>query len=186
MAENSPKKWFNLEEQFFAQMDHQLLEKLRKEQSVTQTAESIMRITGITDAKVAAELAQVGVTIETLTAFRLVPLVAVAWADDRLEENERDAVLQAAEKSGIDPAEPAMAMLRSWLTTRPSTELLDAWCHYTKSLSASLNGETRKVLQKEVLNLVDNVARSAGGVLGFGSVSPSEKAVIDRIEQALA
>ena len=64
-----------------------------------------------------------------------------------------------------------MAMLRSWLTKRPSADLLDAWCHYSKSLSASLNGETRKVLQKEVLNLVETVARSAGGVLGFGSIS---------------
>jgi len=186
MAENSPKKWFNLEEQFFAQMDQQLLDKLRKEQSTTQTAESIMKVTGITDEKVATELAAVGVTIETLTAFRLVPLVAVAWADDRLEENERDAVLQAAEKSGIDPAEPAMAMLRSWMTKRPSAELLDAWCNYTKTLAASLNGETRVVFQKEVLEQVEVVARSAGGVLGFGSISSSEKSIIDRIEQALA
>ncbi len=186
MAENSPKKWFNLEEQFFAQMDHQLLERLRKAQSATQTAESIMKVTGITDEKVASELAGVGITIETLTAFRLVPLVAVAWADDRLEENESDAVLQAAEKSGIDPTEPAMAMLRCWLAKRPSAELLDAWCNYTKSLSASLNGQTRAVLQKEVIELVEVVARSAGGVLGFGSISPSEKAVLDRVEQALA
>jgi len=186
MAENSPKKWFNLEEQFFAQMDQQLLEKLRMEQSSTQTAESIMKVTGITDEKVASELAGVGVTIETLTAFRLVPLVAVAWADHRLEENERDAVLQAAEKSGIDPTEPAMAMLRSWLSKRPSAELLDAWCHYSRSLSASLNGETRAVFRKEVVEQVQVVARSAGGVLGFGSISSSEKSIIDRVEQALA
>lgn len=186
MAENSPKKWFNLEEQFFAQMDQQLLEKLRNEQSVTQTAASIMKVTGLTDEKVAAELAAVGVTIETLTAFRLVPLVAVAWADDRLEESERESVVLAAEKSGIDPAEPAMAMLRSWLLKRPSAELLTAWCHYTKTLVASLNGASRAVLQKEVLAQVDTVARASGGVLGFGSISASEKAVIDRVEQALA
>lgn len=186
MAENSPKKWFNLEEQFFAQMDQLLLDKLRKEKSATQTAESIMKVTGITDEKVASELASVGITIETLTAFRLVPLVAVAWADDRLEASERESVLQAAEKSGIDPAEPAMSMLRSWLAKRPSTELLEAWCHYSQALSASLNGETRAVLQKEVLAQVETVARSSGGVLGFGSISPSEKAIIDRVERALA
>ena len=186
MAENSPKKWLNLEEHFFAQMDQQLLKKLREEQSITQTAESIMKITGFTDEKVAAELARVGITIETLTAFRLVPLVAVAWADDRLEENERDAILQAAQKAGIDPSEPAMAMLKAWTTKRPSSELLDTWCHYSKALSASLNGPMRAVLQKEVLEQVETVARSAGGVLGFGSISPSEQAIIDRVEQALA
>ena len=186
MSENSPKKWFNLEEQFFSQMDQLLLDKLRKERSATETAEAIMKVTGITDEKVATELAGVGITIETLTAFRLVPLVAVAWADDRLEENEREAVLTAAEKSGLDAADPAMAMLRSWLMKRPSAELFNAWCHYSKSLSASLNGQNRSVLQKEVLEQVSNIARSSGGVLGFGSISASEKAVIDRVEQALA
>jgi hypothetical protein len=186
MAENSPKKWFNLEEQFFAQMDQLLLDKLRAERSATETAEAIMRVTGITDEKVAAELANVGITIETLTAFRLVPLVAVAWADDRLEDNEREAVLQAAEKSGIDPAEPAMAILRSWLTKRPNAELLNAWCHYSKSLAASLSGANRAVLQKEILEQASTVARSSGGMLGFGSISPSEKAIIDRVEQSLA
>ena len=185
MAENSPKKWLNLEEHFFAQMDQQLLDKLRKEQSTTQTAESIMKVTGIADEKVATELASVGVTIETLTAFRLVPLVAVAWADDRMEESEREAILQAAEKSGIDPSEPAMEMLKSWTRTRPRAELMDAWCHYSKTLSASLNGETRAVFQKEVVEQVQAVARSVGGVLGFGSISPSEKAVIERVKHAL-
>jgi len=186
MAENSPKKWLNLEEHFFAQMDQRLLEKLRKEQSTTQTAESIMKITGITDPKVAAELAALGVTIETLTAFRLVPLVAVAWADDRLESNERDAILQAAEKSGIDPSEPAMAMLKSWTMKRPGAELMEIWCHYSKSLSASLNEATRAVFRKEVVEQVQAVARSAGGVLGIASISPSEKAIIERVERALA
>lgn len=186
MAENSPKKWLNLEEHFFAQMDQRLLEKLRKEQSTTETAESIMKITGITDPKVAAELASIGVTIETLTAFRLVPLVAVAWADDRLEENERDAILQAAEKSGITPEEPAMAMLRLWTNKRPGAELMEAWCHYTKSLSGSLNEANRAVFRKEVIEQVQAVARSAGGLLGIASISASEKAVIDRVERALA
>ncbi len=186
MTENSPKKWLNLEEHFFSQMDQLLLDKLRKEQSATQTAESIMKVTGITDAKVATELANVGITIETLTAFRLVPLVAVAWSDDRLEENERDAILQAAEKSGIDPDEPAMAMLKAWTRKRPGAELFEAWCHYTKALAGSLNGATRAVFQKEVVAQVQAVARSAGGVLGFGSISASEQAIIDRVEKALA
>jgi EAL domain-containing protein (putative c-di-GMP-specific phosphodiesterase class I) len=131
-------------------------------------------------------LAAIGVTVETLTAFRLVPLVAVAWSDDRLEENEHDAILKAAEKSGIDPLSPAMAMLKTWTTQRPTSDLFDAWCHYSKSLSASLNGATRAVFQQEVVEQVKSVARSAGGVIGFGSISASEKAIIDRIEQALA
>jgi len=186
MSTNSPKKWLNLEEHFFAQMDQQLLEKLRHEQSTTETAASIMQVTGITDENLATELATVGITIETLTAFRLVPMVMVAWADDRVEESERDAILLAAEKAGLDPTEPAMAMLTAWTHKRPSAELFDAWKHYCKSLSESLNGPQREVLRKELVEQASNVARASGGVLGFGSISASEKAVIDTVNAALS
>lgn len=186
MSTNSPKKWLNLEEHFFAQMDQQLLEKLRSEQTTTETAASIMKVTGITDESVATELAKVGITIETLTAFRLVPMVMVAWADGRVEESERDAILQAAEKAGIDPAEPAMAMLTTWTRKRPSSDLFEAWKHYCKSLSTSLNGTQLEVLRKELVEQASKVAQASGGVLGFGSISASEKAVIDSINAALS
>ena len=186
MSTNSPKKWLNLEEHFFAQMDQQLLEKLRQEQSDTQSAAAIMKVTGIADEGLAKELASVGITIETLTAFRLVPMVMVAWADDRMEESERDAILLAAQKTGIDSADPAMAMLRSWTRKRPSFELFEAWKHYCKSLSESLNGPEREVLRKQLVEQVTEVARAAGGVLGFGSISANEKAIIDCVNEHLS
>lgn len=185
MSQNSPKQWFNLEERFFSELDQQLLSKLRNAQATTETAASIMQITGITDEKLAQEIASVGVTPETLTAFRLVPLVAVAWADDRLEPAERDEVLAAAEKSGIRDGDAAMEILKVWLTRRPTSDLFTAWCDYSKSLSMSLNGELRAVLKKEVMAQVHAVARSAGGVLGIGSESAAEKSVIARVETAL-
>ena len=186
MSTNSPKKWLNLEEHFFAQMDQQLLEKLRQEQSSTQSAAAIMKVTGIADEGLAKELASVGITIETLTAFRLVPMVMVAWADDRMEESERDAILLAAQKTGIDPADPAMAMLKSWTQKRPSFELFEAWKHYCKSLSESLNGPEREVLRKQLVQQVTDVARASGGVLGFGSISANEKAIIDCVNEHLS
>jgi hypothetical protein len=185
MSKNSPKQWFNLEERFFSELDQKLLSKLRNSQATTETAAAIMQITGITDEKLATEIASVGVTTETLTAFRLVPLVAVAWADDRIEAAERDAVLNAAETSGIREGEPAMEILKAWLAKRPSGELLNAWYDYAKSLSLSLNGELRAVLKKEIMTQVHAVARSAGGVLGIGSESPAEKAIIARVDAAL-
>ncbi len=182
MSTNSPKKWLNLEEHFFAQMDQQLLDKLRKDQATAETAASIMKVTGITDESLAAELAKVGITIETLTAFRLVPMIMVAWADDRMEENEREAIVAAAGKAGIDVADPAMAILRVWIQKRPSFELFEAWKHYAKSLSDSLNGPQREVLRQQLVEQVKTVAKSSGGVLGFGSISASEQAVIDKVE----
>ncbi len=186
MSKDSPKQWFNLEERFFSELDQQLLAKLQAEQANTQTAETIMRVSGINDQKLAQEIASMGVTVETLTAFRLVPLVAVAWADDHMEESERYTILLAAEKAGLNEGEPAMELLKAWTAKRPTSELMDTWCEYAKSLSLSLNGEMRTLLKKEILDQIQTVAKAAGGVLGFASVSASEKAVIDRIESALA
>ena len=42
-----------------------------------------------------AELARVGVRPETLSAVALIPLVMVAWADGRVDESERLAILNA-------------------------------------------------------------------------------------------
>lgn len=186
MSQNSPKQWFNLEERFFNELDNQLLEKMRGKMTTAQTAEEIMRVTGINDEKLAQEIATMDVTVDTLAAFRLTPLVAVAWADDRVEENERYAIVRAAEKAGISQEDPAMALLQAWTTQRPHAELLDAWCDYAKALSGTLNEEHRATLRKEVMHQVQTVAEASGGVLGFGSVSPSEKAVIARIEAALS
>lgn len=186
MSQNSPQQWFKLEEQFFNQVDHNLMEKLRGQLKTDETAESIMRVTGISNEDLAKEIAGINVTVDTLAAFRLAPLVAVAWADDRVEENERYAITKAAEKSGIKADDPAMELLEGWTQKRPSGQLLDAWCDYAKALSETLNELHRKTLKEEVMTQVRSVAEACGGILGFGSVSANEQAVIARIEAAMA
>lgn len=185
MSQNSPKQWFNLEELFFNELDQQLLAKLRDKESNHSTAEAIMKVTGITDVALAEELAGIGINPETLTAFRLVPMIAVAWADDRVTEEERFEIAVAAEKSGLKPDHPGMELLKAWLVKRPHEELLKAWCDYAKALAASMNGGMRALLKKEVVAQIHNVAAASGGVFGFGAESPSERAVMKRIEDAL-
>lgn len=185
MSQNSPQKWFNLEEHFFKGVDQELLQKLRGSMETAETAEAIMSVTGIADEQLAAHMAELNVTVETLSAFRLAPLVAVAWADDRVEENERHAITKAAKTSGIEEDDPAMKLLEGWTSQRPGPDLLDAWCDYAKSLSTSLAEPHRESLKKEVMTQVKAVAEAAGGVLGFGSVSASEQETIARIEKSL-
>ncbi len=186
MSQNTPKQWFNLEERFFNEVDNQLLAKLRDEMSSDKTAQEIMRLTGISDEKLAAEIVATNVTVETLAAFRLVPLIAVAWADDLMEENERYAIQLAAEKAGIAQGSASMGLLHIWTQRRPPAELLQTWCEYSRALVASLAGEHRKTLQREILRQVSTVAQASGGVLGFGSISSSEQAIIDQISEALS
>ncbi len=186
MSQNSTQRWFNLEERFFAEMDQQLLDKLKHEMSEKKSADAIMQVTGIGDSHLAEEIAALEITVETLSAFRLAPLVAVAWADDRVEEAERYAIIRAAEKSGLKADDVSMKLLDTWTRRRPGSELLDAWCDYAKALCASLGEQHRAALKKEVLAQVEAVAQASGGFLGFGSVSHGEKAVMKRIEQALS
>lgn len=185
MSQNSPKQWFNLEERFYNDIDNQLLDKLRSNMSKKQTAEDIMRLTGITDVKLATTIAELQVTVETLAAFRLVPLIAVAWADDRIDTNEQYAIKIAAEKAGIGEDSPEMELIRAWTRTRPPAELFETWCEYARALANSLAEEHRQTLLNEMLQQVKSVATAAGGVLGFGSISTSEQAIIDRVVESL-
>lgn len=186
MDQHSPQKWFSLEEKFFSEVDQELLSKLRGEVKTAETAEAILKVTGLNNRHLAEEMAKLNVSVDTLAAFRLAPLVAVAWADDRIEENERYAITKAAEQSGIEPGSADMELLNSWTTKRPHADLLDAWCDYAKALVASLSEPHRSTLKEEMTTQIREVAQAAGGFLGFGSISPSEQSTIDRIEQALS
>ena len=77
MSQSTPQKWFQLEEQFFKGVDRHLMQKLKSEIETAKTAEEIIRVTGINNAHLAEEMAKLHVTVETLAAFRLAPLVAV-------------------------------------------------------------------------------------------------------------
>ncbi|MFO1063473.1 MAG: hypothetical protein U0892_06365 [Pirellulales bacterium] len=186
MSDSSPNKWFKLEEAFFHGVDEQLLQNLRRENELKDRAEAIRRITGLTDDKVAAAIAALDISVESLAAIRLIPLVAVAWADDRVDENESFRILKAAENAQIIEGEPSYELLKRWLGTRPPADLLDTWVEYAKSLAVSLDGESKTNLRKSVTAQAKAVASASGGVLGVGSISPSEKAVLERIEAALS
>jgi hypothetical protein len=183
MDPNSPQRWFNLEEQFFKSLDHQLLTKLREQSRISQSADSIMQLTGINDHELAEKIASMDVSAETLAAFRLVPLVAVAWANDHIAPNEQYVIDQAAENAGLD--ESAMKLLGQWTSNRPGSELLETWCEYASALVQSLDESHRNSLREQIVGQAMAVARASGGILGIGSVSPSEKATIQKIKQAL-
>lgn len=186
MSNNSVQKWFSLEEHFFHELDQRLLKELRDEMATQATAAAIMKITGVTDTKLAEKIAELGVGGETLTAFRLVPFVATAWADDRVEENERYTLMKAAKESGLEEDSTAMKLLGGWTKRRPSSDLLDVWCEYAKTLSQALSEPHRVALKSEVMAQVKAVSEASGGLLGFGSVSPSEQSVMKKVEAALS
>ena len=92
-----------MEELFFKEKDQQLLEKIRNEAASKEQREALQNASGIEDAAVLDALTATGITPESLMSVSLIPLVAVAWADKKMEDAEKAAILQAAEAGGIDP-----------------------------------------------------------------------------------
>lgn len=122
---------------------------------------------------------------EIVAALRIVPLVAVAWADGSLDEKEREAVLAGAKEAGIPADSAAYALLDAWLKRRPEPYLLAAWTTLVQGTSASLSEPEVRELEASLMERVRRVASASGGVLGLGSkVSKQEAAVLEKLSKA--
>lgn len=173
-----------LEQSFFREVDKQLLEKLRAEQ---EQRKSLTAACTVADEAVLDRLVEVGIAGETMVAFALYPLVAVAWADGSIQANERDAILSALSEDGIGADDPNYQLVEQWLAEQPGDELLATWKEYVAALREALGESGITSLKRDILGRAQRVAESAGGILGLGNkVSESEAAVISELEKAFA
>jgi len=131
---------------------------------------------GILDDAILQRLQALGYTDETLILIRLIPLIAVAWADGSVSENEREAIRAEAQAQGVESGTPADRQLREWLMEAPSEVLQDA---SVQILAASANGDLAGVL-----TACRKVAAASGGLFGFGAISRRERDVLDRLAKA--
>ncbi len=173
-----------MEDLFFHDVDQKLLHQLKADAEADQNRESLMKATGIHDADVIQHLADQGISVETLASIGLIPLVAVAWADGKMEDNEREAVLKAAAESGIDKSNCCYELILRWLNNKPSDELVASWKEYIGALREPLDATALNQIKISILDRAKRVADSAGGFLGVHSTSASEKAVIEDLESA--
>ena len=175
-----------LEEAFFAHHERKLLETARAAAQEHATREALAAASGIHDPAVLDTIADLGISVETVAALGLVPLVEVAWADRTIHDEEHAAVLKAAEESGIEPGSPARALLDEWLESRPPATLLAAWKDYVESLDAALDPGERETLRDELMERARHVAEAAGGFLGVKKISAAEKAMLEELERAFS
>lgn len=174
-----------LEEVFFRSLDEKLLADLRAQESSTAARDNLIRQTGLKDPVLIEELVHQGISSEGIVALRLIPLVAVAWADREVTAEERATILNEAEKLGIETASVAYHLLEGWLKKAPDKELIDAWERHTKDVIGQLSESGRKAYAHELEREMTLVARSSGGILGIGSISDSEAQTIEKFKQAL-
>jgi hypothetical protein len=180
------KRGRTLEDEFFHRVDQQLVDRLRAKMAAEAQKEALSEACGLTDERLLDALVAAQVTPESLAALTLVPLVRVGWADGRMEEAEREAILQAAAENNCPVGSLGHALLASWLNQSPSDSLFQAWREYIRGLCQDLSTEARQSLCDRIVGLAHNVAAAAGGILGLGAISVKERAALQEIEQTFA
>jgi hypothetical protein len=179
------KRGKSLEDLFFLERDKILIERLHHLEKMKKTKEAIAVVSGITDEDVLQKLVELGIGPETVASLALVPLIAVAWADGKIDEEEKAAVLKAASESFVSRDSPDYDVLQQWMEHKPNPRLLEAWRHYIKGLCEKLTKHQRTALKKNFIGHARQVAETTGGFLGLGNkTSKQEKEMLEKLEAA--
>src|SRR5262245_66141994 len=95
-----------------------------KEKLDTQRSKDELRkASGMSDDAVLDKLVALGLKANTIAALSLVPLIAVAWADGTIQDNERSAILQGAHGKGLEQGSDGHELLQTWLSKQPDDQL---------------------------------------------------------------
>ncbi len=176
-----------LEDAFFTNQDQILIEKLRVIRKMKETKESLSQISGIQNEQILDKLVSLNVRPETLASLCIIPLIEVAWADGGIDEKEKKAILQAAEKTGFKQGSIDFDLIRQWMTRKPTEHLLDAWVLYIKGLTEKLSQEEKNAMKTEIMNRARSIAEASGGFLGLGlgdRISKEEQAMLNKLNSA--
>ncbi len=175
------------EKLFVEEYSRKLREKRQKEEDLQKLEDQLFEASGINNKDVIRQLIDIKIDPETLAALSLVPLVEVAWADHRMDSNEKKAILAAAEKHGILAGTPGHDLLESWIEEKPEADLLAAWKNYAAALAGTLNVEIRVALKESILGHARAIAMETGGILGLGNkISTVEQKKLDELEEVFA
>ena len=179
-----------IEAQWARQRDEELLKKLRERARLDEIARALARKLRVDDPALRQRLLDLGLTHETGPALFLVPLVAVAWADGKVGDGERDAILGMAAARGVEPATPVHDQVLEWLLRPPPGELVDAALEVLRAGISVLPDAERAQRVEAYAESFRKVAQASGGglgrVIGLASgISPEEEAVIERMVAAL-
>ncbi len=171
-----------MEDSFFARENEKLLRKLRVEAELQRRREAIRENLQIDDEALLDRLVELDLTVESVMAFTVIPLVAVAWADGSISKKEEDAVLKAAAERGIGVGSTNYQLLTDWLENRPKPLLYQTWKDYVAALIDGMDPAMVLAIKENMMKRTTAVAKAAGGFLGLNTISDEEQAVLDDIE----
>ena len=174
-----------LEEEYFRRKEQELITKMREKAAAEAARQELGAKTGVADAQLLADLQELGYTADTISLLHVVPLVQMTWADGSVSMRERDLIIEAARARGIESGSAADRQLAGWLTKRPAEELFTTTLRAIRAMLESRPAEERDASEKDLVSYLTSIASASGGVLGWGSVSDEERAVLTRVTQEL-
>jgi hypothetical protein len=173
-----------LEDAFFLENDRKLINQLHKMLKMKEDIASLEMVSGIKNEAILKKLVELNIRPEIFAAITLVPIIEVAWADGKLDEQEKNAILKiSAEHFGADHKIPEI-LINEWLTQKPAAQMLDAWVHYLQGLAELMNPEETATLKKTLLSQAREVAEASGGFLGLNKISAAEEKMLKGLEKA--
>ena len=177
------------EEAYFRQHDAMLMAKLRQKAQFSEIAHALAEKLQADEPALLERIRQLGVTLDTGSAFILAPLVEVAWADGDVSRAERDTILHIARQRGIADGSADHRQLLDWLAHRPPDDVFQTALEAIRvGLSVLPPGELEQRIAT-MIKACEDVAHSAGGLTGLlqlRGVSQAEGAVIAAIRRHLA
>jgi hypothetical protein len=171
------------EDKYILQQEQDKLARERRERQLAALRDKERgAIAGVlaTSEEVAEEALELGFDSETARILHLVPVIQVAWADDKLDDKEREKVLELASDRGVEPGSSAYEFLELLLDEKPSKQFFDR----TNRVIAHLVADGGVESSDNLLELCRAVAEASGGFFGLTSaVSSEERELIDELAE---
>jgi hypothetical protein len=162
------------EEEYFRKQNAALAQKLKDRET--------LKSQGISDDHLIEELTKAGFGADAARALVFVPLIQMAWADGRVQDEERQLIEKLAGQRGIELESEAMTLIQRWMSSEPRDErFLQA-----KALLEPMVEEIRRSGGAElgawISSAAEKVAEATGGLFGFGAkISKEEKELLKEI-----
>jgi tellurite resistance protein len=172
------------EEEFFHSREQALLEKVKQRAAAQSEARRLGEVLGTRDEGILQDLQALGYTTDIIQILFAVPLIAVAWADGEVSKRERSLIQELAGVSQSDNA-AAHHQLKQWLDKKPPQDFLERSLRIISSLLKTLPPDEESDRGRELLTSATRIAEASGGFLGLGSISATERALIERVAREI-
>jgi len=162
------------EEEYFRKQNAEAAAKLKAKLELEES--------GVQDEGLVETLMKAGFDTDSARALYLVPVLEVAWADGKIQSEEKQSVIELLEERGIEKNSKAYQLVLKWLSGRPTDHSYLQAKSFLEPYITELK-KSGKPFSHWVIKAANKVAQVTGGLFGIGwnMVSKKEEAVLKQI-----